>query len=98
MFEGQTLSELYLIKMQDQAKIANVSDRGQKGWYTRLLEQSIHLEFHSKRCNIVINCWLLLCIDILDGLVNIRNTTNIAIKCVKQKSGLFKICHRKQPK
>lgn len=27
MFEGQTLSELYLIWMQDQAKIANASDR-----------------------------------------------------------------------
>ena len=26
MFEGQTLSELYLIWMQDQAKIANASD------------------------------------------------------------------------
>ena len=41
MFEGQTLSELYLIKMQDQAKIANASDRGKKVWYIWLLEQSI---------------------------------------------------------
>ena len=30
MFEGQTLLELYLIKMQDQAKIANASVRGKK--------------------------------------------------------------------
>ena len=58
----------------------------------------LHLEFHAQRCIITSNCWLLLCIDILDGLVDIRNTTNNAIKCVKQKSGLFKICHRKQPK
>ena len=28
MFEGQILLEVYLIKMQDHAKIANASDRG----------------------------------------------------------------------